>query len=425
MCSGPFFFSPARHLLVPSLRAFVLVCFTLGLVFTINKAQGASFDCRGAKTDVEKLICSDKELSDLDATLAQTYRQMRVSVRDPEKIIMDQKRWLKSVRNNCTSVACLISAYQERIRVLNGTVASFDCGIASSRIEKMICSDDQLRYGDRILAQAYLSLRDAGGNQNKIVAEQKEWLERVRDKCTNIKCLQTVFYERVNELMKRREDLIALTKEQIGHIKNVIYSDLSLWPKDASRTIVIFATQKSMTENPDSGPQPDEDFDVDVYVLDTATHKVLQHATDSVSSDAISFEGFSIDKTDYSTRLRAQAFGISLSHTHRGCAGYDGNSIRLYAVNGKKLKTILPGIAIESSHGMCGTDCEYGTTQRKLEFAAQTGRTYPDLIVQEKKAEAEDDPKAEKGTCKTIISSKRYILHFNGTQYAVPEELAY
>jgi uncharacterized protein len=292
-------------------------------------------------------------------------------------------------------------------------------------MEKLICSDDNLRYGDRMLAQAWMSLKDAGGNQKKNVAEQKDWLQNVRDRCADAQCLQTAVGERTTILNKQREDFMAATKEQIGYKKQAIYSDQSLWPKDATRTIAIYATQKSVEDAAGSGAQADEDFDLDIYVLDSATHKILQHAVDSVSSDAISFEGFGIDNTDYSSQIGAQAFGISLSHTHRGCAGYDSSSIKLYAVNGRKLKLILPQIAMESSHGMCGSDCENGTTRRELGFANKTGIRYPDLIIREKKSEEESDPAGAKDSCKTVVSSKQYTLRFDGTQYVVPDELGY
>lgn len=39
-----------------------------------------SFDCKKARTNTEKLICSDKELAALDKEMAQAYKKARVSL---------------------------------------------------------------------------------------------------------------------------------------------------------------------------------------------------------------------------------------------------------------------------------------------------------------------------------------------------------
>lgn len=40
-----------------------------------------SFDCKKARTNTEKLICSDKELAALDKEMAQAYKKARASLR--------------------------------------------------------------------------------------------------------------------------------------------------------------------------------------------------------------------------------------------------------------------------------------------------------------------------------------------------------
>ena len=399
-----------------------------GLVFVAgsSNSHAAGFDCGRAKTDIEKLICSDKELAELDALLANSYKEARLSGRDdPAKIASDERLWLKNIRDKCTTAACLRPAYKERIKVLDGAVASFDCSMANSKTEYMICSDDVLRKGDRSVAWAYRSLKESSGEPNKIIAEQKEWLLEVRDKCTNIQCMSAAFDARKAELDKQREDLVALTRKKIGYTKHDFFSDMALWPNDASRTIVIYATQASANGDADRYPQQDENFILDIYVLDSVTRKILQHAVDSISSDAIEFQGMNIDKTDYGALLGVQAFGINTSHGHRGCAGYESNSMRLYAVRGKTMHVVLPEIAIRSSRGMCQTECESGTTQRDLEFSSRKGKSYPDVIIREKKTETGENPDAQKKACETSVLRHTYTLRFNGTQYVVPQELEY
>jgi uncharacterized protein YecT (DUF1311 family) len=80
--------------------------------------QSASFDCKKANTKTEQMICSDNEVSKLDADLMKAYGQSLRYSEDKQKDIKEQKQWLKEVRNVCQGVACLKSAYQARIKVL-------------------------------------------------------------------------------------------------------------------------------------------------------------------------------------------------------------------------------------------------------------------------------------------------------------------
>ena len=92
-------------------------------------AWSASFDCRKARSAVEKMVCADPELSKLDEQLDQTYRgalkalQSPGSPFDPKKnkdqLVLDQKDWVTYARNICEDAACLHKVYQTRINLLN------------------------------------------------------------------------------------------------------------------------------------------------------------------------------------------------------------------------------------------------------------------------------------------------------------------
>jgi uncharacterized protein len=84
-----------------------------------NLAFAASFDCGKAHTRVEKLICGNKELSELDSELGIAY--VSASFTDfvgRDALSASQKKWITSVRDRCSDVACLRRAYFERIDVL-------------------------------------------------------------------------------------------------------------------------------------------------------------------------------------------------------------------------------------------------------------------------------------------------------------------
>lgn len=74
-----------------------------------------SFDCSKAHTQVEKTICSDKELSLLDAKLATDYKIVGDKIGDDRiEFTNEQRAWLKQ-RNTCTSTECLTKTYFQRI----------------------------------------------------------------------------------------------------------------------------------------------------------------------------------------------------------------------------------------------------------------------------------------------------------------------
>ena len=77
-----------------------------GLALTPPYAQAQSnpsFDCRRATTAVEKLICSDSALGDLDRKMAETFRQILKSepASSRDAIVKAQLRWLQDRAIGC------------------------------------------------------------------------------------------------------------------------------------------------------------------------------------------------------------------------------------------------------------------------------------------------------------------------------------
>lgn len=91
--------------------------FTLGLVLLSLNSSAASFDCNKASTAIEREICGDYLLGKLDDALTQNYKHMlSANIGDGAKndLKSTQKKWL-AVRNKCTSKACLVDAYRQRV----------------------------------------------------------------------------------------------------------------------------------------------------------------------------------------------------------------------------------------------------------------------------------------------------------------------
>jgi uncharacterized protein len=79
--------------------------------------------------------------------------------------------------------------------------ASFDCSKASSRVEQMICQDEEVSALDEHLARYYQGARMAlGRGADCLKADQREWLANVRGRCADRHCLRNAYLARLAEL---------------------------------------------------------------------------------------------------------------------------------------------------------------------------------------------------------------------------------
>lgn len=83
-----------------------------------------SFDCAKASGSVEKLICRDAQLAQMDVEMMRLYRLALTdenAVPRPDKVLIDQQFWLEA-RNQCASGPdpriCTISSYAQRAHQL-------------------------------------------------------------------------------------------------------------------------------------------------------------------------------------------------------------------------------------------------------------------------------------------------------------------
>ena len=88
----------------------------------------SSFDCDKASTSVEHIICGNRDLIKLDATVNRGFVAMQIlhskeiSYQDPVRV--DQVNWLKNVRNRCASASCLFDVYRSRVQFIKGKISS-------------------------------------------------------------------------------------------------------------------------------------------------------------------------------------------------------------------------------------------------------------------------------------------------------------
>jgi uncharacterized protein len=78
--------------------------------------------------------------------------------------------------------------------------ASFDCNKASTRTEKMICSNAKLSSADEQLAKSFQEALAASTDKQGLRREQKEWLSSQRDVCPAAACMLDAYLARIGEL---------------------------------------------------------------------------------------------------------------------------------------------------------------------------------------------------------------------------------
>jgi len=85
--------------------------------FIISMTHAASFDCAKSTTNVEKLICEDRELSYLDEKLNLIYKAALRKSLQIEDAKQKQRKWLAE-RDTCQNSECLRRTYSFRISEL-------------------------------------------------------------------------------------------------------------------------------------------------------------------------------------------------------------------------------------------------------------------------------------------------------------------
>jgi len=84
----------------------------------VSSAYAVSFNCQKAKTFIEKAICTNPELSELDDELGSLYQLAVTDNKNPAVFKKQQLGWLKQ-RDTCQTVDCVKKSYKQRIATLN------------------------------------------------------------------------------------------------------------------------------------------------------------------------------------------------------------------------------------------------------------------------------------------------------------------
>lgn len=110
----------------PSVEICTAEDWELGVGYVENKcatrrsgAYNAGFDCNKATSKVERLICSDRSLSEMDRSLSEAFAKAAKASNDPSALRAEQRQWLRTKRDACSDATCLSAVYKQRISELD------------------------------------------------------------------------------------------------------------------------------------------------------------------------------------------------------------------------------------------------------------------------------------------------------------------
>lgn len=123
----------------------------LGLLASVC-ANAASFDCAKAASKVEKLICDNAELSQLDEDLSAAYKAALKDAAHAELIRQSQKQWINK-RNTCLDADCVKNFCAAQMALLKLPIVTVPAG--NPRAERVGHSATLLPNGKVLIAGGY------------------------------------------------------------------------------------------------------------------------------------------------------------------------------------------------------------------------------------------------------------------------------
>ncbi len=74
----------------------------------------AAIDCSRARTNSEKLLCSNSRLMRAEEHMALAFREAIKRGATPKTLMESQRVWIREVRDRCIDVECMLRAHEER-----------------------------------------------------------------------------------------------------------------------------------------------------------------------------------------------------------------------------------------------------------------------------------------------------------------------
>lgn len=199
-----------------------------------------------------------------------------------------------------------------------------------------------------------------------------------------------------------------------------------VWPAYDDRTIVATSRFKpdSADLNNDGG-----NVDLELSLIHSSSSKRLSNyrKQDAYYSDAVAYEGLSIDTARYKLTPADRAFGIRSSFEHRSSVSpFHKTELALYLKEGDTLRPVMEGLVISTSRGEWDGNCagEGEQTQRTVDIGSTSHNGFADLIVSSTVTVTENFMVGDQCEDKSKkLKTTRVTLNYDGKQYVVPEAL--
>ena len=75
-----------------------------------------------------------------------------------------------------------------------------DCSKPKTKVDWMLCSNERAAVEEQRMALAFRAAMNRTEDRRKLLDEQKQWSDTVRDACNDVACLVKAFQERATEL---------------------------------------------------------------------------------------------------------------------------------------------------------------------------------------------------------------------------------
>lgn len=121
--------------------------------------------------------------------------------------------------------------------------AGFACAKATTAVERLICSSDELADLDRSLAAYYAVARSIfEESRDCLRADQTRWLREVRNRCTAAECVERAYLERLAELDALQPGASAITFRELPALPVLLAvippnGDAQSIPREAARDV--------------------------------------------------------------------------------------------------------------------------------------------------------------------------------------------
>jgi len=87
---------------------------TVAIMLATPVPAAAALDCSRARSNAEKMLCSNSRLALAEERMAYAFRDAIRHGADPSALMQSQRRWTTEIRDACNEVECMLKAYEDR-----------------------------------------------------------------------------------------------------------------------------------------------------------------------------------------------------------------------------------------------------------------------------------------------------------------------